>query len=163
MYDDRRGGGSFSAFLLGGIVGAVLALMYSPRSGRENREMVKAKANEYWNQGLEMYETGRERATDMYETGRERATEMYETGRERATEMYESATTTASEKSGELRAKIDAARERLKGQVAEVSEQAQEGIDTMADKADEAAAKVEQSAQQAQQGPGSETVGPSGI
>ena len=48
MYDYRRGESILAAFLLGGIVGAVLGLLFSPRSGKENREFIAAKAEEYW-------------------------------------------------------------------------------------------------------------------
>ena len=42
MYDGyyRRGGSVFGAFLLGGLVGAVLGLLFAPRSGKETRDMI---------------------------------------------------------------------------------------------------------------------------
>lgn len=115
MCDDygRRGGSVFGAFLLGGVVGAVLGLLFSPRSGKENRELIAQRAQEYWDQGREMYDTGRERVTEIYDTGRERVTDMYETGRE-----------TAASRTEEFRTKIDAARDRLKEQVSGASESA---------------------------------------
>jgi gas vesicle protein len=64
MYDYRRGEGYLAAFVLGGAVGAVLGLLFSPRSGRENREFVAAKAQEYWGEGKQFYETSRVKVAD---------------------------------------------------------------------------------------------------
>ncbi|MHB1340604.1 MAG: YtxH domain-containing protein [Coriobacteriia bacterium] len=102
MYDYRRGESILGAFLLGGIVGAVLGLLFAPRSGKENREIIALKAKEYYGEGVEFYETGREKVSEVYTTGREKATETAE----------------------ELRVKLDAAREKLREQVDSVSKDA---------------------------------------
>lgn len=99
MYD-RRGGSGFGAFLIGGLLGAVIALLFAPRSGEETREMLAEKANEYWGQ----------------------AGDVYNTGVERVTEAVDSGAVVAGEKSEQLRAKIDEARERLQEQVAKSAE-----------------------------------------
>lgn len=106
MYDYRRGESVLGAFLLGGIIGAALGLLLAPHSGKENREILAGKAREYWGEGVEFYETGRERVTEVYQTGREKATETAD----------------------ELRVKIDAARERLRDQAAEVAPKAKEKV-----------------------------------
>ncbi len=96
----RRGGSVFGAFLLGGIVGAVLGLLFAPRSGNDTREMLTDKAEEYWGGAGEMVSTGMDKVTDMASTTK----------------------VTASEKGEELRAKIDEARGRLQEQVAKSAE-----------------------------------------
>jgi len=117
MYDYRRGESVLGAFLLGGIIGGVLGLLFAPRSGRENREILAGKAKEYWGEGVEFYETGKEKATEVYQTGKEKATDVYQTGKEKATETAE-----------ELRVKIDAARERLREQAESVSKGTKEKV-----------------------------------
>ena len=49
MGDERcgNGGGIFLAFLVGGLVGAGLALLYAPFSGKEARERITGLAEEY--------------------------------------------------------------------------------------------------------------------
>jgi len=107
MYDYRRGGGVFGAFILGGLIGAVLGLLFAPRSGKETREMLADTAEDYWNQGKDLYETGVTKVTEVYSTGKE----------------------TATAKSEELRDKIDEARTRLKQQVGSVAESARAKVE----------------------------------
>ena len=131
MYDYRRGESILGAFLLGGVVGAVLGLLFAPKSGTESRAILTAKAEEYWGEGKEYYETGREKVSEVYESGREKASEVYESGREKASETAE-----------ELKLKIDAARDRLREQVETVSNQAKDKVVEYAPAAKETVHKV---------------------
>ncbi|HEX6739522.1 MAG TPA: YtxH domain-containing protein [Vicinamibacteria bacterium] len=55
MGDDRDSGAAvLLSFLLGGATGAVLALLYAPRTGRETREMLGEKLREGAERGREL-------------------------------------------------------------------------------------------------------------
>jgi gas vesicle protein len=56
MSDDRGSGSVLFAFLLGGVTGAALALLYAPRSGRETREMLGEKLKEGADRGRDLTE-----------------------------------------------------------------------------------------------------------
>ena len=96
MYDDRRGGSVFGAFMLGGLIGAALGLLFAPRSGKEMRELIAERGGEYWGDAGEFYVAGKEKVTDVVTDAQQ----------------------TASEKGEQLRSKIDEARSRLQDQVA---------------------------------------------
>ena len=101
MYGDyRRGGSVLGSFLLGGLLGAVLGLLFAPRSGAESREIIAEKANEYWGEAGEMYATGKEKVGEVVTTTKD----------------------VAAEKSEALRVKIDEARGRLQDTVAKSAE-----------------------------------------
>jgi gas vesicle protein len=112
MGNDRDSGDNISTrltfFLVGAGIGAVLALLFAPKSGeelrndiadatrkgidksRETAQQLGTKANEY-------YETGKQKAGEYYDTARETAEEYYEATRERAGDLYDTATNKAGE------------------------------------------------------------------
>jgi gas vesicle protein len=58
------GGDKFIYFLVGGFVGASVALLFSPKSGEQTRELLESK-----------YKEGAERLSDTARQGKERVTE----------------------------------------------------------------------------------------
>ncbi|MDR0347850.1 MAG: YtxH domain-containing protein [Coriobacteriales bacterium] len=56
--------GRLGCFLLGGAVGAGIALLFAPRSGEETRALVAEKADEYWGRGQVWYDQGKTRIQD---------------------------------------------------------------------------------------------------
>jgi len=94
------------AFLLGGLVGAVLGLLFAPRSGKETRDILAEKANDYWGEAGEVYASSKDKVAAAVDTGKQ----------------------TAAEKSEQLRAKIDEARGRLQDQVSKSAEVARDKI-----------------------------------
>ena len=98
MYDYRRGESILGAFLLGGLVGAALGLLFSPRSGRENREFISSKAQEYWGEGREFYETSRAKVVDETEELKLKI----DAARDRLKEQVGSATQTAKAKVSQM-------------------------------------------------------------
>lgn len=112
MYDYRRGGGVLLAFLLGGVLGAVLGLLFAPRSGKESRDMISDGAQKYWDQGVEIYGTGVDKVSDAYSSGVE----------------------AANAKTADLRVKIDSARDRLQEQVADSVPAAKDAVSKASNK-----------------------------
>ena len=140
MYDYRRGEGILGAFLLGGIVGAVLGLLFSPRSGRENREFIGAKADEYWGEGKEFYETSRSKVLDETEEMRVKV----DAARDRLKEQVETVTQQAKGKIQEVapvaRDAVTRAGESVKSGVGTVETKAQGVLDKLSEKTASAAA-----------------------
>ena len=81
--------------LIGGGIGAILALLFAPKSGQELREDIADATKKGIEKGKETAGQLQEAAGDYYEVTRERASELYETAQERAGELSEKAKTTA--------------------------------------------------------------------
>lgn len=83
--------------LIGGGIGAILALLFAPKSGQELREDIAVATKKGIEKGKETAEHLQEAAGDYYEVTRERATELYQTAQEKAGDLSEKAKTAASE------------------------------------------------------------------
>jgi gas vesicle protein len=65
-----------AALLMGAAFGAVIGLLFAPKSGRETRELIATKSADYYGQGREMYATGAGKAADMYASGKQAAADQ---------------------------------------------------------------------------------------
>jgi gas vesicle protein len=97
---DSDGGNSFLWFLAGLGVGAVVGVLYAPRSGDETRDVIRSKAQEGSDRARETARRAREQANDWVERGREAINQQkeqfrhaYEAGRQ----AYNETTATAAE------------------------------------------------------------------
>jgi gas vesicle protein len=84
-----RDGGSFLWFLAGLGVGAVVGVLYAPRSGDETREVLRSKAQEGSDRVRQQARRAREQAGDWVDRGgdvlnqqKERFRSAYEAGRQ---------------------------------------------------------------------------------
>ena len=111
----------YGCFLLGGVVGAGIALLFAPRPGEETRALIAEKADEYWGKGQTWYDQGKSYV------------------RESVAEVQPS----INKKSDELRQKIDNARTLIAEQVAKNAAAAR---DTINEKVPVAAEKFNQAA-----------------
>jgi gas vesicle protein len=116
MGNDRDSGDNISTrltyFLVGAGIGAVLALLFAPKSGEELRNDIadatrkgidksREAATQLGQKANEYYDVGKQKAGEYYGAARETAEEYYEATRERAADLYD----TASSKAGEVVAK----------------------------------------------------------
>lgn len=142
MYDYRRGESVLAAFLLGGIVGAVLGLLFSPRSGKENREFIANKTEEYWGEGKEFYETSRARVVDETEELRVKI----DSARDRLRDQVESVSRHAKDKVHEVapaaKDAVSKAGESAKAGIGAAETKAQQVLDKLTEGADKAADAV---------------------
>lgn len=71
MKDDGYGSGSvLLSFLLGGVVGAGLALLFAPQSGRETRQKIKDLADDVKERSAEYVNQAKEKAASLVEDGK---------------------------------------------------------------------------------------------
>jgi gas vesicle protein len=81
MSDDSRGWEFFTGFLMGGVVGAAVALLLAPQSGEETREMIRERGLELEDRAGDYVGEARRRAEDLAEDTRRRADEARQRGR----------------------------------------------------------------------------------
>jgi len=105
--------------LIGGGIGAVIALLFAPKAGHELRgdiadatrkgiDKSREAAQQLGDRAGEYYQTGRERAGEYYEATRGRASELYSQASDKVSEVAQTAREAASRQSNTVAAAIDA-------------------------------------------------------
>ena len=100
-----------SYLIIGGGIGAVIALLFAPKSGQELRGDIADATRKGVEKGKETAAQLQERAGEYYEVGRERASELYQTAQEKAGEIGEKAKTAAARSANPFSAAVEAGKE----------------------------------------------------
>jgi len=134
MGNDRDSSDNISTrltyFLVGAGIGAVLALLFAPKSGEELRndiadatrkgidrsreaaQQLGAKAGEYYDatkqKAGEYYDAARETAGEYYEATRERAADLYDTASAKAGDVVNKTRTAVTQQAGSISAAVEA-------------------------------------------------------
>jgi gas vesicle protein len=77
----KRGGG-FRAFLRGAVIGAVVALLFAPRSGRETRDILTEKSTEFRDKASDIARDTRIRAESVISDARNKLDETMRSAKE---------------------------------------------------------------------------------
>ncbi len=97
--------------IVGGSIGAILALLFAPKSGVELRGDIADVTRKGLEKGKETASHLQERAGEYYEVSREKAQEFYSTAAEKATELSEKAKTAAANTANPFSAAIEAGKD----------------------------------------------------
>jgi len=116
-----RAGAFLKGLLIGGVIGAVVGILYAPKSGRETREDIGRKAEELVAKAKEEYEQALEKSRKTYETAVSRLKKIEEAAREKVGEleakagtMVEKGKESLEDNKGRLKRAIDAGVEAYK-------------------------------------------------
>ncbi|MFA5182879.1 MAG: YtxH domain-containing protein [Syntrophales bacterium] len=116
-----RAGDFLKGLVIGGLVGAVIGILYAPKSGKETREEIGKKAEELLSKAKEEYEQALEKSRKTYETAVSRLKKIEEAAREKvgeleskAGEMVEKGKVSLEDNKSRLKKAIDAGVEAFK-------------------------------------------------
>jgi gas vesicle protein len=112
-YDREDGSVStkLTYLLIGGGIGAVIALLFAPKSGYELRGDIADATRKGIEKSKETAAHLQERAGEYYEVGRERASEYIHTAQEKAGEFAEKARSAAATTANPFTAAVEAGKE----------------------------------------------------
>ena len=105
--------------LIGGGIGAVIALLFAPKSGQELRgdladatrkgiDKSRETAQQIGERAGEYYESTRERAGELYSQAASKASDVYSQASEKVSEVAQTARATAARQSSTVAAALDA-------------------------------------------------------
>jgi gas vesicle protein len=112
--DNTNATTKLSYLLIGGGIGALLALLFAPKSGTELRgdiadatrkglDKTKEAAAQFQEKAGEYYEVSREKAGELYSNAQEKAGEYYATAQDKANQLYSNVQDKAADVAGKAK------------------------------------------------------------
>ncbi len=80
------GGAAILGMLIGGVIGATLALLFAPISGEETRKRIKDTGKDLRDRTADMVDEGRDRFTDLIDESRGRINDLVSESRDEMTQ-----------------------------------------------------------------------------
>jgi gas vesicle protein len=111
MSDNDSGASKLAYLLIGGGIGAILALLFAPKSGRELRGDIADVTRKGIDYGREQGRMIGEVAGDYYERGRGKANELVDVGRERVSSLVDHGRDVVTSKRDAVTAAIEAGKQ----------------------------------------------------
>jgi gas vesicle protein len=102
--ENNLGKGLFIGLLTGGAIGALIALLYAPKSGKELRSDIKHKTDEYLDDAEKYIAEARVKAKDLINEGKKKSDKIISDAKTKSDELLKDAErifNTARTKAGE--------------------------------------------------------------
>jgi len=109
--EDANASTKLTYLLIGGGIGAILALLFAPKAGHELREDIADATRKGIEKGKETAGQLQETAEEYYEVTRDKANELYATAQDRAEDFTEKARSAAAQSANPISAAIDAGKQ----------------------------------------------------
>lgn len=87
MDENKTSTGLLIGFLAGGVVGASIALLYAPKSGREMRDQIRNKKDELLDDTSEYLHIAKTKASDMINEGKRKSEELISDAKKKASTL----------------------------------------------------------------------------
>jgi gas vesicle protein len=85
------GKGLLIGFLAGGAIGAIIALLYAPKSGKELRNDIKQKADDYFEEAEKYISDAKVKAKDLINEGKKRSEKLISDAKVKSDELLKDA------------------------------------------------------------------------
>ncbi len=91
MSEKSMGKGLLVGFLAGGIAGAVVALLYAPKSGKEFREDIKTKSDGYLDEADKYLADAKDKAREVINEGKKKSDKLISDAKVKSAEILKDA------------------------------------------------------------------------
>jgi len=83
--------GMLIGFLTGGALGAALALLYAPKSGKELRKDIRDKSDEYLDEAEKYIAEAKDKAIDLINEGKKRSEKLIKDAKDKSDQLLKDA------------------------------------------------------------------------
>jgi gas vesicle protein len=126
---DNDTSSKLSYFLVGAGVGAVIALLFAPKAGKELREDISGATKRSIDYANDRAKAVGNKASTMYSSSREKANELYGLSREKTTNLVEAGRNVISDQKQRVAAAIEAGKRAYQERKAQAAAEAEDAAE----------------------------------
>ena len=131
--NSNLGKGLFIGFLAGGALGAILALLYAPKSGKDLRNDIRIKTDEYLDDAERYIADARDKAKDLINEGKKRSEKIITDAKHKSEELLKDAEKIFTDAKVKASSAVAGGKEILEGEAARLKTAVKAGVDTYRD------------------------------
>ena len=129
MEENKMARGIVLGFLAGSVVGGIIALLYAPKSGKELRNDIKLKKDEFLDDTSEYMQIAKEKATELINEGKKKSEQLIQDARKKASTLIDDANTLLSVAKEKANEKISSTKEKIGVETDRIKDAFKAGID----------------------------------
>ena len=129
MDENKSAKGAFLGFIVGGILGAAIALLYAPKSGRELRNDIRAKKDELLDDTSEYLQIAKTKASDLINEGKRKSEELISEAKQKATSLIGDANNILNEAKQKASNALGSTKEKLSSETDRVKDALKAGVE----------------------------------
>ncbi|MEO8664324.1 MAG: YtxH domain-containing protein [Ignavibacteria bacterium] len=129
MDENKTSKGLLLGFIAGGIVGAAIALLYAPKTGKEMRKQIKSKKDELIDDTSEYLQIAKTKASDLINEGKRRSEELISDAKMKASSLIGDANSILNEAKQKATNTLGTTKEKLASEADRVKDAFKSGMD----------------------------------
>lgn len=129
MEENKAAKGLLLGFITGGIVGAAIALLYAPKSGKELRNDIRLKKDELLDDTSEYLQIAKTKASDLINEGKRRSEELISDAKKKAGTLIDDANTILNDAKHKATSALGSTKEKIVNEGERVKEAFKAGMD----------------------------------
>lgn len=131
--ESNLGKGLLIGFLTGGVVGAAIALLFAPKSGKELRNDIKTKSNEFQEEAGKFIDIAKDKAMDLINEGKKKSEELVENAKTKADQLIKDAEKMIGDAKDKASHSYDSIKETFNDESSKVKSAFKAGVDAYKD------------------------------
>lgn len=129
MEENKNAKGLLLGILTGGVIGAAIALLYAPKSGRELRNDIRLKKDELLDDTSEYLHIAKTKASDLINEGKRKSEELISDARRKASSLIDDANTVLNDAKQKASSALGSTKEKLTSETDKVKDAFKAGVD----------------------------------
>ena len=127
--ENNIGKGLLLGFIAGGAIGAIFGMLYAPKSGRELRDDLRQKSDEYLDEADKYIAEARDRAKELINEGKKRSDKLISDAKIKSAELLKDAEKVFNDAKSKANKTVEAGRTSLEGEANKLKSAVKAGVD----------------------------------